>query len=176
MTYAAGARAALRRSDWVRAQDDLDRADGLVWQMTHALPHVAVKIRLDLARAHISLGSFPAAAELIGEIGAILHRRADLGVLREQWEELQSQIESDRRTDGGWESSLTPAELRLLPLLTTHLSFREIAERLFVSRNTVKTQAISVYRKLGVSSRSEAIDKAVSLGLVEAAGLPVPRS
>ena len=37
--------------------------------------------------------------------------------------------------------------------------------RLFVSRNTVKTQAISIYRKLGVSSRSEAIDRAAELGL-----------
>ena len=61
----------------------------------------------------------------------------------------------------GWVSTLTAAELRLLPLLTTHLSFREIAERLFVSRNTVKTQAISVYRKLDASSRSEAIERAI---------------
>ena len=64
------------------------------------------------------------------------------------------------RGPDGWTDSLTPAELRLLPLLTTHLSFREIADRLFVSRNTVKTQAISVYRKLGASSRSEAVDRA----------------
>jgi len=71
-------------------------------------------------------------------------------------------------TDGG-SSGLTPAELRLLPLLSTHLSFREIGERLFVSRNTIKTQAISVYRKLGVSSRSDAITRAAELGLVEAA-------
>jgi LuxR family maltose regulon positive regulatory protein len=49
----------------------------------------------------------------------------------------------------------------------TYLSFREIAERLFVSRNTVKTQAISIYRKLGVSSRAEAIDRAAELGLLE---------
>jgi LuxR family maltose regulon positive regulatory protein len=63
-------------------------------------------------------------------------------------------------------SALTAAELRLLPLLSTHLSFREIGERLFVSRNTIKTQAISVYRKLGVSSRSEAIARASELGLV----------
>ena len=61
---------------------------------------------------------------------------------------------------------LTRAELRLLPLLATHLSFREIGARLYVSRNTVKTQAISVYRKLGVSSRSDAIEHAVRLGLV----------
>ena len=64
-------------------------------------------------------------------------------------------------------SGLTTAELRLLPLLTTHLSFREIAEQLSVSRNTVKTQAISVYRKLNVSSRSEAIAYARGLGLVD---------
>ena len=51
---------------------------------------------------------------------------------------------------------------------SSHLSFREIGEQLFVSRNTVKTQAISVYRKLGVSSRSEAIARAADLGLVEA--------
>ena len=69
----------------------------------------------------------------------------------------------------GKPSTLTPAELRLLPLLTTYLSFREIGEHLFVSRNTVKTQAISVYRKLGVSSRSEAIERAEELGLVERA-------
>jgi LuxR family maltose regulon positive regulatory protein len=62
---------------------------------------------------------------------------------------------------------LTSAELRLLPFLATHLSFREIGEALYVSRNTVKTQAISVYRKLGVTSRSEAITRAVDLGLVE---------
>ena len=65
-------------------------------------------------------------------------------------------------------SGLTRAELRLLPLLSTHLSFREIGERLFVSRNTIKTQAISVYRKLGVSSRSDAIARAAELGLVDA--------
>ena len=57
----------------------------------------------------------------------------------------------------------------MLPLLSTHLSFREIGERLHVSRNTIKTQAISVYRKLGVSSRSEAVAVAEDLGLVEAA-------
>ena len=67
-------------------------------------------------------------------------------------------------------SRLTPAELRLLPLLATHLSFREIGDRLFVSRNTIKTQAISVYRKLGVSSRSGAIARAHELGLVEETG------
>ena len=54
-----------------------------------------------------------------------------------------------------------------MPLLTTHLTFKEIGERLHISRNTVKTQAISTYRKLDVTSRSTAIDRAIELGLVE---------
>ncbi len=62
-------------------------------------------------------------------------------------------------------SALTTAELRLLPLLPTHLSFREIGERLYVSRNTVKSHVMSIYRKLGVSSRAEAIDRMELLGL-----------
>ena len=62
-------------------------------------------------------------------------------------------------------SSLTAAELRLLPLLSTHLSYQEIGERLYISKNTVKTQAYSAYRKLGVSSRSEAVIRARELGL-----------
>ena len=37
---------------------------------------------------------------------------------------------------------------------------------LFLSRNTVKTQVISIYRKLGVSSRNEAVDRLVELGLL----------
>ena len=52
-----------------------------------------------------------------------------------------------------------------MPLLSTHLSFREISEQLTVSPHTVKTQAISVYRKLGVASRSKAVQRAQKLGL-----------
>ena len=52
--------------------------------------------------------------------------------------------------------------------LPTHLSFREIGERVYVSANTVKTQANAVYRKLGVSCRSEAVSRARQLGLLDA--------
>ena len=64
-------------------------------------------------------------------------------------------------------SSLTTAELRVLQYLPTHLSFEQIGKELFVSRNTVKTQAISAYRKLGVSSRTEAVERSQSLGLLQ---------
>jgi LuxR family transcriptional regulator, maltose regulon positive regulatory protein len=44
--------------------------------------------------------------------------------------------------------------------------FQEIGERLYISKHTVKTQATSIYRKLGVSSRSEAIARLQEIGLL----------
>jgi LuxR family maltose regulon positive regulatory protein len=66
---------------------------------------------------------------------------------------------------GRW--GLTPAELQVLQFLPTYLSFREIAERLCVSTNTVKTHARAVYRKLDVSSRAEAVERARQAGLLD---------
>ncbi|HEV7640542.1 MAG TPA: AAA family ATPase [Gaiellaceae bacterium] len=169
MAFVASARSALRHSDWVRSRDDMDRAGRLVPQLTYALPWLAVQVRLELTRAQLSLADSAGAETLLTEVDELLARRPALGVLGMRANELRDQLESVRRPDGGWPSTLTGAELRLLPLLTTHLSFREIAERLYVSRNTVKTQAISVYRKLGVSSRSDAIARAEELDLVDPA-------
>ena len=64
-------------------------------------------------------------------------------------------------------SALTAAELRLLPLLSTHLSLREIAGELFLSRHTVKSEVTSLYRKLGVSSRSQAVARSRELALLK---------
>jgi LuxR family transcriptional regulator, maltose regulon positive regulatory protein len=63
-------------------------------------------------------------------------------------------------------AALTAAELRLLRILGTHHSFRGIGEQLHLSRHTVKSHAMSIYRKLDVSSRSEAIRRARELGLL----------
>ncbi len=60
---------------------------------------------------------------------------------------------------------LTPAELRILKLLPTS-TYLQIAATLYISRNTVKTQLRSVYQKLGATSRSEAIERAVDLRLL----------
>jgi LuxR family transcriptional regulator, maltose regulon positive regulatory protein len=64
--------------------------------------------------------------------------------------------------------ALTTAELRVLRFLPSHMSFREIGVRLRVSPNTVKTHALSVYRKLDVSCRSDAVARARLVGLVDA--------
>jgi LuxR family transcriptional regulator, maltose regulon positive regulatory protein len=65
-------------------------------------------------------------------------------------------------------SALTTAELRVLRMLPTHLSFREMGMRLQVSSNTIKTHAHAVYRKLDACSRSEAVVRARRMGLVDA--------
>jgi LuxR family maltose regulon positive regulatory protein len=58
------------------------------------------------------------------------------------------------------------AELRLLPYLQTHLTARGIADRLLTSRHTVESQVKSLYRKLGVSSRNDAVQQATATGLL----------
>ncbi|HXF00789.1 MAG TPA: LuxR C-terminal-related transcriptional regulator [Solirubrobacterales bacterium] len=59
-----------------------------------------------------------------------------------------------------------PSLLRIRAYLPSHLSFREIGERIHVSPNTVKTQAQAVYRKLDASSRAEAVVRARDAGLL----------
>ena len=105
------------------------------------------------------------------EIDGVLKRRPDLGTLVSDAQALRVRLTQERGPNVPGPSALTTAELRVLPLLATHLSFREIGQQLCVSRNTVKTQAISIYRKLGVSSRSGAIERAAELGLIDAEAL-----
>jgi LuxR family maltose regulon positive regulatory protein len=165
---AAGARVALASGQAATARTLLVSAMRMRPQLTRAIPWFGVQTRLELARAHLALADVDGARTLLREADDVFHNRPHLGTLKGQAQELRTQLANAGSVDHGWASTLTAAELRLLPLLTTHLSFREIAERLYVSRNTVKSQAISVYRKLDASSRSEAIERAVELGLVDA--------
>ena len=164
--FVASARTVLRNSNWVRAGDDIAELERLLPHATEALPWLAVQVRAELARVQLALNDLGAADETVAEAQRILLARAHMGALHDQVAGLRARIEELRRAASPAESTLTAAELRLLPLLTTHLTFRQIAERLYVSRNTIKTQAISIYRKLRVSSRAEAIDRATELGLL----------
>jgi LuxR family maltose regulon positive regulatory protein len=163
---AASAQAQLHRGRWHEARASLTAAQDLLPYLTVAIPWLAVQTRIELARGLVTLRDRAAAQELLDEIDELLLRVPGLGTLAASAEELRGEAAAVPEPDKS-AAGLTPAELRLLPLLATHLSFREIAEQLYVSRNTIKTQAISVYRKLGVSSRSEAITEAHRLGLGE---------
>jgi LuxR family maltose regulon positive regulatory protein len=165
---AASARLAARRGDTDAARGLLASAQPLRPLLTHSIAWFSVQTLIELARVHLALADADGARMLLRDARNVMRLRPHLGVLEGELAALTAQLSSFSGPAAGWAATLTTAELRLLPFLTTHLSFREIAERLHVSRNTVKTQAISVYRKLGASSRSEAIDRARELGLVDA--------
>ncbi len=175
MPYAVGARAAVHRGDRPAARQLLVRAQLVRPLATHAEPWFAVGSLLHVARAYLAMADTAGARSAILGAREILRARPNLGTLVPEFEELRQRVdEADSALTGP--STLTPAELQVLGILPTYLSFQEIADRLTVSRNTVKTQALSVYGKLGASSRSEAVQRAVELGLLEPfPGLAVTR-
>ena len=164
--YAVAARLALHEADRPRARLELTRAQRLRPALTYVLPHLAVQARLELARCHLALADAAAARILLREIDEILIRRPGLGAFVRDAEDLRAELSRARGSHAG-ASALTVAELRLLPLLSTHLSFPEIAGELFLSPHTVKSQSRSIYRKLGSSSRSQAVSRARELALLD---------
>jgi LuxR family maltose regulon positive regulatory protein len=135
--------------------------------LTYAIPHVAVQARIELAFVHLALGDVAGARTLMREIDELLRRRPGLGTLAGEAQKLGARLSAERGPATPGASALTAAELRLLPLLSTHLSYPEIAAGLFLSPNTIKSQAYSLYRKLGVSTRSQAVARARDLALLE---------
>ena len=149
------------------ARGDATRAMRMVALIAQQAPWCAVQSRYLLARVHLMLGGNAAARILLSEAQNHLASTPDAEVLATHLEEAWQQVTKSPLGLGSGVSTLTTAELRVLQLLPTHLSFEQIGGRLFISRNTVKTQAISAYRKLGVSSRSEAVERGQALGMIQ---------
>jgi LuxR family transcriptional regulator, maltose regulon positive regulatory protein len=165
--YAVAARMALHEADRPRAIAELTRAQRLRAALTYTLPHLAVQTRIELARCYLALFDAAAARTLLREIDEILLRRPGLGAFVGQAENLRADLSQAQGSSALGASALTAAELRLLPMLATHLSLPEIGAQMFLSRHTVKSEAISIYRKLGISSRSQAVARSRALGLLE---------
>jgi LuxR family maltose regulon positive regulatory protein len=164
LVYAVAARTALHRGDMPTARDYLARAARLRPLLTDAIPFLAVQTLLELGRAYLALDDVAGVRAVLWQAREVLQVRPDLGILPAQVEDLWSRLDLDRRVGHG-ASSLTPAELRLLPLLATHLTFREIGQRLYLSQHTAKSHAGSIYRKLGATSRSQAVQQLQQIGL-----------
>ncbi|WP_404430944.1 AAA family ATPase [Microbacterium lacus] len=167
LTFAAAARMAVHRGDVKEAHRELTRAMRARPVCTWAMPTVAVRSSLCLAKTYWALGDHSTARHLVREIDDLLTYRPHMGVFVTQQSDLKALVTAPG--SAGFDGPpLTPAELRLLPYLQTHLTIPEISTRLFLSRNTVSTEVGSIYRKLGASSRSEAVDRAVAVGLLGA--------
>jgi len=166
--FTGAARLSLRHGDLHEANRQLARAMRARPMATYLLPYHAVRVRLQLASVYTALAEPATARQLLREINDILRHRPALGTLTSEAEEFRRALASSTTTGAAGQSPLTPAELRLLPYLQTHLTADRIAGRLFVSSWTVKTQIKSIYRKLGVTSRNEAVQKATTIGLLGA--------
>jgi LuxR family maltose regulon positive regulatory protein len=167
IVHAATARLAVHEARNADARAALARAHRVWPLLDHGVPWLTVAVGLEIARAHLALAEAGAAETMLRETERVLELRPRLGSLVADVGELRDRVAAADGPAGAWAMSLTEAERRLLPYLATHLTFPEIASRLFISRNTVKSEAISLYRKLGASSRSEAIERAVDVGLLE---------
>jgi len=154
---AVRARLALHRGDVPAARRELVGAEGLRSLLTYAVPSLAVQARLELTRAHLMLTDIAGAWTLLREIDELLRHRPGLGTLPGQAGALRAQLSRQRGPATPAASALSPAELRLMPLLSTHLPLAQIAAELILSPHTIRTQAKSIYRKLGAPSRSHAV-------------------
>jgi LuxR family maltose regulon positive regulatory protein len=131
------------------------RAYGQPLELAHAL--------IRQARVLFALGERDAAAAAIAEARATVDSCRDPGVL-EQWLTALETRPRARPAKSGDE--LSKRELVVLRALTGPLSERDIARELYLSHSTIHSHTKAIYRKLGVSSRSEAISQARKLGLL----------
>lgn len=166
LAFAQAARLALHHGDPTGAHRELTYAMRARSSASYVLPFVGVRLRLQLAKVYLAMAELATARHLVREIDDIISRRPALGALTTEANDFHHLLETNAGTAATGRSPLTPAELRLLPYLQTHLTADRIAERLSISNHTVKTQVKSIYRKLGVSSRNDAVQRATTIGLL----------
>jgi LuxR family transcriptional regulator, maltose regulon positive regulatory protein len=163
---ATSAVVAAQRGDIAQARHDTAEADRLLTTHEDFPLWLACETHVWLARAAIRLSEGPTARRLLARaarlVPAVGHGDVLTHWIHDGWDRADAFAES--ATGGG--PTLTNAELRILRLLPSHMSFREIGERLHVSSNTVKTQALAVYRKLDVTCRSDAVQRGLDAGLI----------
>ncbi|HET7245976.1 MAG TPA: LuxR C-terminal-related transcriptional regulator [Streptosporangiaceae bacterium] len=165
IVYAWAARAALHEGNSSQGRLYLRRASRLRPLLTYMLPVVSVQALLEMARCYITLADRAGAAAVLTQAQGILQQRPDLGLLPAQADRLEASLATIEARAAG-PSALTAAELRLLPLLSTHLPVPEIAAELFLSPHTVKSEMKSIYRKLGATTRTQAVTRSRELGLL----------
>lgn len=166
LVTAMGALTEAMDGDPVRARADVVLTRRHLLRLRHVAGWVTVPALLAIGRACLLLGDRACARAALDDAEGHLHRRPEAVRLHAELTELATQVRSARDTLPVGPSALTAAELRVLHYLPTNLTHAEIAQRLFVSRNTAKSHAAALYRKLGATSRGEAVEIARAAGLL----------
>ena len=161
------ARIAMHQGDVRAARRELVNAQRLRPLLNYAQPYLAVQARIEMARVYLALADLAGARTLMQEIDEVLKRRPGMGTLVGEAQALRTQIARMRGSASPRASALTASELRLLPMLPTHLTTAEIAAELSLSQHTIKSRMKSIYRKLDAGTRGQAVARARELGLLE---------
>ena len=129
-------------------------------------PWVTLQVMLELAPVRFSQGDQDGARDLLKDAQAILTANPDAGTLADQLQRLERSLGRSSQRPAIFGVSLTDRELAVLRLLPSELTHRAIAGELFVSLNTVKSHVRAIYRKMNVTSRVGAVEKARELELI----------
>jgi LuxR family maltose regulon positive regulatory protein len=135
--------------DWLRT-----------WPLYHALALLAL-VPVRHGRGHAT-----AARTLLEEARVALRSCRDPGMLPDLLTSIERELGRLPRQRTGLREDLSDGELRILRLLAGNLSQREIGRELYLSVNTVKSHTRAIYTKLDAASRTEAVARARSLGLI----------
>jgi LuxR family maltose regulon positive regulatory protein len=121
---------------------------------------------LALARSAVLIDDRAASRALLHELDDALRLEAEDHGAAAHVADLRTRVDAARQlsSDPSW--ALTEAELNVLQHLPTNLTLADIATRLFVSRNTVKSHVAAIYRKLDATSRGDAVERARHTGLL----------
>ncbi|MGH2774296.1 MAG: LuxR C-terminal-related transcriptional regulator [Actinomycetota bacterium] len=166
LVYLALGRISADNGDLHEARAMLETALKTRSRLPRLSPWVTLQVLLELAPVRFSQGDQDGARDLLREARAILTSNPDAGMLAKQLQRLERSLGHSSQRPAIFGDSLTDRELAVLRLLTSQLTHREIAKELFVSLNTVKSHVRAIYRKMGVTSRVGAVDKARELELV----------
>ncbi len=152
---------------FVEAEHELVTAERFFGDEVATVHHTWLLVLL--ARCRLRRGRLDEAEPTLRSAREALDELADSGIVRPLCDEAERELRETRDRAAGGEllEAPTPAELAVLRLLDSDLSAREIGEQLFLSPNTIRSHIRTIYRKLDVHSRPDAVARATALGLLE---------
>jgi LuxR family maltose regulon positive regulatory protein len=159
-------RALAEREKPEEAQKELESALSARRSLPGLSPWPTLIGLLALAPVRSARGDRAGGRAALAEAQAILEVFPDAGIFPELLERQERKFRARKPREGQLNGALTERELDVLRLLGSELSTRQIAQSLYVAPSTVRTQVKSIYRKLGVSSRGEALEEAHARGFL----------
>jgi LuxR family maltose regulon positive regulatory protein len=157
----------------IEAERELAQAEHFFRDEVATVHHAWILVLL--ARVRCRRGHLEGAEAALHSARESIAELADAGRAPTLAFEVEREIEQAKGRAEGGELLKAPseAELAVLRLLASDLSARQIGEELFLSANTVRSHTRSIYRKLGVNSRADAVARADVLGLSGEAQSPM---